>query len=171
METEKIEEIVSQYTNGSSLREISKRMNVPISTARHWIKKSGSLRTREDGIAIACLKGKFSKQKGLKRTFSKSHIENIRIAAKNRKSKGFSLKPTGYLEYTTGENKFRGVHVVIMEKMIGRKLYSNECVHHIDGNKTNNAKSNLALMTRSEHARLHALENYSKRKRENGRFA
>ena len=47
------------------------------------------------------------------------------------------------------------VHRLIVEKMLGRKLTSNEIVHHIDGNKHNNEPSNLKVMTRSEHIRTH----------------
>lgn len=170
MEPEKIEAIVSRYVAGNSLCEISAYMKIPISTVRHWVKKTKNLRTQKEGLAIASLKGKFSKRKGVKRKFSDEHIEHIRIAAKNRKSKGISIKPSGYIEYTTGENKSRAQHVIIMEKIIGRKLFANECVHHIDKNKSNNEESNLMLMTRSEHAKLHALENNRKRN-SNGRFA
>ena len=68
-------------------------------------------------------------------------------------------------------NKYRSVHVVAMEKNIGRKLNSNEVVHHIDGNKSNNDLSNLALMTRSEHARLHAIEaNKTRRRNKRGQY-
>jgi hypothetical protein len=47
-------------------------------------------------------------------------------------------------------------HRFIAEEMIGRKLKQNEVVHHIDGNKRNNAENNLVVMTRSEHAHIHA---------------
>lgn len=47
-------------------------------------------------------------------------------------------------------------HRLIMEKHIGRKLKSNEVVHHIDGNGKNNNIDNLKIMTRSQHSRLHA---------------
>lgn len=49
-------------------------------------------------------------------------------------------------------------HVYVMSMHIGRKLEKNECVHHIDRDRTNNDISNLVLMTISEHARLHAFE-------------
>ena len=71
---------------------------------------------------------------------------------------GYSLKPNGYYEVTTGENKSRPLHVVIMEKHIGRRLRKDECVHHINHIRTDNRIENLQLMTRSEHSRLHALE-------------
>lgn len=44
----------------------------------------------------------------------------------------------------------------IMEAHLGRVLQAHEDVHHIDGNKRNDAISNLMVLTRSEHQRLHA---------------
>lgn len=49
-------------------------------------------------------------------------------------------------------------HVYTMYQAIGRNLEHGECVHHIDRDKTNNILSNLRLMTLSEHALLHAIE-------------
>ena len=46
-------------------------------------------------------------------------------------------------------------HRVKVQKIIGRKLGSNEEVHHINGKKWDNKRSNLALMTRSNHQRWH----------------
>ena len=48
-------------------------------------------------------------------------------------------------------------HRTIMEEHIGRKLGSDEIVHHIDGDKHNNDITNLTIMTRSEHSRWHRL--------------
>ncbi len=42
-----------------------------------------------------------------------------------------------------------------MEKVLGRKLRSNEIIHHIDGNWKNNNINNLMVVTRSEHAKIH----------------
>ena len=42
-----------------------------------------------------------------------------------------------------------------MELKIGRKLFINECVHHIDGDTLNNDINNLLLVTRSEHTIAH----------------
>lgn len=47
-------------------------------------------------------------------------------------------------------------HRLIIEKIIGRKLRSDEIVHHIDGNKLNNSPNNLMIVTKSEHAKIHA---------------
>lgn len=59
-------------------------------------------------------------------------------------------KPTTYRK-----NFGRHEHRVIMEKILGRKLSSEEIVHHIDGNQHNNDPENLKIVTHSEHARIH----------------
>jgi hypothetical protein len=42
-------------------------------------------------------------------------------------------------------------HRLIMEKHLGRLLNKWEVVHHVDGNKANNALENLQLMTKMRH--------------------
>ena len=67
----------------------------------------------------------------------------------------------GYeVRYINGYNKKGNVkeHRYIMEQYLGRKLNSNEVVHHKDGNKLNNNISNLQVMTKSEHSKLHREE-------------
>ena len=46
------------------------------------------------------------------------------------------------------------VHRHIAEQMIGRKLFANEVVHHINGNKLDNRPENLMVMDAGEHSRL-----------------
>ena len=64
-----------------------------------------------------------------------------------------SKRGTGTKTYV----KFYGQHQhrVMMECHLQRCLASNEIVHHIDGDKHNNDITNLQLMTRAEHARVH----------------
>ncbi len=49
-------------------------------------------------------------------------------------------------------------HRNVMEQHLGRKLESEEVVHHIDGNQQNNNIPNLQLMTQSDHMILHRQE-------------
>jgi len=46
-------------------------------------------------------------------------------------------------------------HVVVAERILGRKLTEDEVVHHVDGNKTNNDPRNLMVLTRAQHSALH----------------
>lgn len=63
------------------------------------------------------------------------------------------VKPTTYRKYFG-----RHEHRVIAENEIGRKLKTDEHVHHIDGNKHNNSKENLIVLSAAEHAKLHMME-------------
>ena len=69
----------------------------------------------------------------------------------------------GYLEQPITAKKGRAKRMLqhrrVVEEFEGRKLTENEVVHHVDGDKTNNGIENLEVMTRSDHARLHALMN------------
>jgi hypothetical protein len=58
-------------------------------------------------------------------------------------------------QYINGET--RAVHRVVMEEHLGRRLGPLEDVHHINGDAKDNRLENLAVLTRSEHRRLHML--------------
>ena len=57
-------------------------------------------------------------------------------------------------------------HRKIMRIKLGRPLEKDEVVHHIDCNPFNNKPSNLMVMTRSEHTRLHIREYWRKKNAE-----
>lgn len=167
-------DVIEMYASGMSIPLVSKATGVAKSTIRFRLKKAGVLRSRSDAIRLAAKDGRLSHMKGKSRIFTdewKANISKAALIAKASTSVGVSKKASGYVEFTRGEHKGRTVHVVTMEQHVGRRLFANECVHHIDGNRSNNSISNLMLMTRADHASLHAKENFSNRKRdENGKF-
>ena len=73
----------------------------------------------------------------------------------------------GYIEVYCPDNPrsnkktgFVYLHVLQAEKKIGRYLNEKECVHHMDGNKTNNNPDNLIIFrTGADHSRFHRLKN------------
>jgi hypothetical protein len=167
--------LIDSYLEGNSIPVVSEMTGLSRSAVRCHLKMAGVLRTRADAIRLAGRKGRMwggKMRKGKKLT--KEWRENISKAHRERSlkfSKGVSLKPNGYIEITTGKNKFRGQHRVIMEDMIGRPLLRSEHVHHKDGCRSNNDPGNLELMTINEHVRHHAKENNRNRKRDNhGRY-
>ncbi|AUN98774.1 HNH endonuclease [Bacteriovorax stolpii] len=71
-------------------------------------------------------------------------IYPLRQKFKKKNEHGYVLSENGNFE-----------HREIVEKIMKRKLRPGEEVHHINGVKWDNRKSNLALMTREEHLRWH----------------
>lgn len=65
------------------------------------------------------------------------------------------ISQQGYIICCEDRSHKYELHRKIMEDYIGRKLNSNEIVHHKDGNKLNNDINNLEILTRSEHIKLH----------------
>ena len=55
------------------------------------------------------------------------------------------------------------LHRQTAEQVVGHKLRYDECVHHINGDKTDNRVENLAIISRSEHSRKHCLEQWGNR--------
>lgn len=163
-------ELFDLYESGMSIPQVSEALSIPRSTVRFKLLRAGKLRSRADGVRLAAKAGRMSFGKGMARIFTEEWRDNI-SKAKTGVGAGFSVKANGYVEITMGENKGRMEHCVIIERMVGRRMFANECVHHIDGNRANNSESNLKLMTRSEHAKYHAKTNHKTRGRDsNGRF-
>ena len=88
----------------------------------------------------------------------------VLIAARSDKSRELA-KIRGIARRGTGnKTKYLKVnyvheHRVIASFQIGRPLLKEEIVHHIDGNSWNNDPSNLQVMTRAEHSRIHSTKN------------
>lgn len=66
-----------------------------------------------------------------------------------------TITKSGYIKILTEEG-WINEHTYIIEKFIGRKLTSNEVVHHINSNKQDNRLSNLMIFPNQiEHLKFH----------------
>jgi hypothetical protein len=153
--------VAEMYERGQSIPQIAARTGINRSRVRQMLLDAGvALRSRAEGIRMRS-HAIGDALRGRTREFSDEWKANIaagrqRWGAEN--AKGTSLKANGYVVYTQGEHKHRAVHDVVMEERLGRRLMPDECVHHIDRNRSNNDPNNLALVTRSGHTRLHRFE-------------
>jgi hypothetical protein len=65
------------------------------------------------------------------------------------------LKMNDYIRrWDKDKKKWIYLHREVMEREINRSLTSNEHIHHIDGDVTNNAIENLQILSRAEHASI-----------------
>ncbi|MGK5046848.1 HNH endonuclease [Janthinobacterium sp. GB4P2] len=135
-----------------SLLDIGKLYGVSNRTVKKWLTKARiPVRTRAEAARIA--KPKISAAlRGRKIVFTDEWKRNLSAAGLRygaAHARGVRVTPAGYVEHTTGPHKGRFAHTVLVEARIGRRLQSDEVVHHRDGDRENNAEENLEVMTRS----------------------
>jgi len=72
-----------------------------------------------------------------------------------------SLRYEGINNYTYNKDYKNGIwaHRALAKFVLGRKLTTDEVVHHIDMNPTNNSLDNLIVISRAKHASLHRFIN------------
>ncbi len=61
------------------------------------------------------------------------------------------VNKTGYVEVWQQGGGHKYEHRIVAEEALGRSLKSNECVHHINGCKTDNRNENLLVCDRGYH--------------------
>ena len=70
------------------------------------------------------------------------------------------IKNNGYQYIKVKEHKWERYHRYLVEQYIGRKLKTQENIHHIDGNKLNNELSNFYICNRIVHVSIGILIKY-----------
>lgn len=174
-------EIIEKYLSGMSSIKISKIAQISPAGVlgilkRNEIKMGGIVRDRRysnllrrvcnyDAIINDYKSGMFLHDVAKKHNIGDSHT--LHILKKNgiqsrgregiKKGKdhprwrgGKTHDKDGYIIQKEGRT-----HRLVMERIIGRKLFHWESVHHINGNKRDYDITNLVLMTGREHIRFH----------------
>lgn len=62
---------------------------------------------------------------------------------------------SGYAQFKDGNGQWKLTHRRVAEKMVGGTIFPGMEVHHRDGNKMNNRPSNLKIVSKAEHRRIH----------------
>ncbi len=100
----------------------------------------------------------FGDNLGGNNTFSCGCFMVHQVSGENSKSwkGGRWLGTDGYVHVNVGAGERpEREHRIVGGKALGRELRTNEVVHHIDGDKSNNNNDNLLICTSSYHSALH----------------
>ena len=87
-----------------------------------------------------------------------------------------TVTPTGYImvwepDHPGAYDGWILEHRLIMEKKVGRRLSTNETVHHLNGIKGDNDPENLLILSRAEHTKVTNQEQVARRKRDRAELA
>jgi len=96
----------------------------------------------------------------MKRHLSQAHKESISkglLKHYNNGNRTGTLTKNGYTAITINRKRMY-LHRLIMEKYVGYTIPPELFVHHINGNRQDNNISNLKIINKHEHSRMHALE-------------
>lgn len=116
-------------------------------------KQSNTGRTHFKKGHTSWLKGTKGLAKPNSGSFKQGHNAGINHENYNG---GFSYdKNKNMLIVRCRDNSYTAFSRIVYENYIRRSLTSNELIHHLDRDTNNNDISNLILVTRAEHVRIH----------------
>lgn len=160
--------------DGKTMRQIAEEVGCSPATVFNHIRRLG-IEPRRRGYAEAPQSVvDHCRQLGLSRRGTKMAEESKKKLSEAKKIHGpghKKIRPDGYVaiyypDYP-GSRKDGYVmeHIYLVERLIGRRLLSDECVHHKNRVKNDNRIENLALMTKREHMSLHMNERWTERRK------
>lgn len=124
----------------------------------------GSAKTGEDRKCEVCGQSVYVGGAQLKRYVGGGTYCSRKCTRKGLKGRKFRLKKKETTRYTTqagyvlvkvGIHEWEFEHRLVVEKRLGRKLQKDETVHHINQIRNDNRPSNLEVLSRTEHMRMH----------------
>lgn len=164
---------------GKPMYQIAQELKISVGTVYNYLKKYGiKSRSKKESFEILSQKG-CRYPDSAREKISKAHKGKVvsdetkgkisyadkigGIGHKKKRSDGYiSIYFPDHPKST--KDGYIMEHILVMECIIGRHLYDDEVVHHINGVRDDNRKENLKLMTFKEHASYHMKKRYEKRR-------
>lgn len=79
-----------------------------------------------------------------------------RTGSSSKRTLQTRVNSSGYQQFKDPRTgKWTSTHKRVAEKLVGGPIFPGREVHHIDGGKTNNRPSNLTIVSKAEHRRIH----------------
>lgn len=88
--------------------------------------------------------------------YCSAKCQNLARMGKNHPlyKRGYSIDD-GYRKVLSGKGGYVKEHRKVVEEAIGRKLHTDEIIHHINVNRSDNRLENLTILSKSEHSKVH----------------
>ena len=68
----------------------------------------------------------------------------------------FSKNKSGYNTFKYTDRNWQSFHKPVAEKKVGVNIFKGHEVHHKNGNKLDNRPSNLQVLTKAAHKKIHS---------------
>ncbi len=88
-------------------------------------------------------------------TYCSRACKNRALTGRERVQATSYVRKDGYRTIKVGIRQYKLEHRLIMETALGRTLTRREEVHHLNGDKLDNRRENLVVVSPSEHQALH----------------
>jgi hypothetical protein len=169
---EVVEKLIKLYDESHSLRVVEKETGMHRNTISKILKENGIKVFAKGENAKYTWQNHKHPHKGKKGEHSymygrkmspetREKMKPIWLRNGNERRKGRRMTSGGYVWVYCPKHPFAGIggyvaeHRLVMEKVLGRTLRTDEYVHHKNGIKSDNTIENLQLTNAREHAKIH----------------
>jgi transposase len=169
---EQVAEAVREYQSGTTTTTLAKRFGVTTTAVSRWLKRK-KVKARVGApprkAPYTDLCADYISGLNIEQVAKKNHV-SIGTVSRALKQNGVPARPApsgaAHPLWKGGRTHDADQYVIVegerehrllMQDLLQRKLQHWETVHHIDGNKPNNAHNNLAVMPKREHERFHCM--------------